>query len=261
MTSSGHEQHGGILPASVAVDEVRRVVSQDEQRPSRGDRAGGVAKRPGTTPRAAAGGRARSPGECCRLGLVLEDVRDDPVDLDAAALGEARALPERDVGEVDRRHRPAALREPDGVPPLTAGEVERPPGLEPADLGGEEPVRLGRPEELLPGVARVPVLPGEAGADGRRRSSRSGHLVNLPALLASRPNPGRERRTVAAEYRLLGPFEVLVDGRPVTLAGPPQRAMLVCPCAHPRRRDRGSVLDARGRRPPSRRARTSRTIS
>ena len=124
-----------------------------------------------------------------RLRLVLEDVRDDPVDVDATALGEARALPERDVREVDRRHRPAALGEPDGVPPLAAGEVERPPRLEPADLDGEEPVRLGGPEELLPGVARVPVLPGEPGADGRRRSPMLGHVVNLPAPLASRPIP------------------------------------------------------------------------
>ena len=37
---------------------------------------------------------------------------------------------------------------------------------------------------------------------------------------------------MAAEYRLLGPFEVLVDGRPVTLAGPRQRAVLVCLLAH-----------------------------
>jgi DNA-binding SARP family transcriptional activator len=37
---------------------------------------------------------------------------------------------------------------------------------------------------------------------------------------------------VAAEYRLLGPFEVLVDGRPVPLAGPRQRAVLVYLLAH-----------------------------
>ena len=37
---------------------------------------------------------------------------------------------------------------------------------------------------------------------------------------------------MAAEYRLLGPFEVLVDGRPVALAGPRQRAVLVCLLAH-----------------------------
>jgi DNA-binding SARP family transcriptional activator len=33
---------------------------------------------------------------------------------------------------------------------------------------------------------------------------------------------------VSVEYRLLGPLEVVVDGRPVTLAGPRQRAVLVC---------------------------------
>ena len=37
---------------------------------------------------------------------------------------------------------------------------------------------------------------------------------------------------MAAEYRLLGPFEVLVDGRLVTLAGPRQRAVLVYLLAH-----------------------------
>ena len=57
-----------------------------------------------------------------------------------------------------------------------------------------------------------------------------GHLVNLP-VLREPPDPG-ERRAVAAEYRLLGPFEVLVDGRLVTLAGPRQRAVLVCLLAH-----------------------------
>jgi DNA-binding SARP family transcriptional activator len=33
---------------------------------------------------------------------------------------------------------------------------------------------------------------------------------------------------VSVEYRLLGPLEVLVDGRHVTLAGPRQRAVLIC---------------------------------
>jgi DNA-binding SARP family transcriptional activator len=38
---------------------------------------------------------------------------------------------------------------------------------------------------------------------------------------------------VSVEYRLLGPLEVLVDGRQVTLAGPRQRAVLVCLLARP----------------------------
>jgi DNA-binding SARP family transcriptional activator len=38
---------------------------------------------------------------------------------------------------------------------------------------------------------------------------------------------------VRVEYRVLGPLEVLVDGRPVTLAGPLQRAVLVCLLAQP----------------------------
>jgi DNA-binding SARP family transcriptional activator len=38
---------------------------------------------------------------------------------------------------------------------------------------------------------------------------------------------------VSVEYRLLGPLEVLVDGRPVLLGGPRQRAVLVCLLAQP----------------------------
>ena len=176
------EQHGDILRAAVAVDEVRRVVPQDEQRPSRSDRAGGALQRPGELLVRKLQVEHRHEVERRLLRLVLEDVRDDPVDVDAATLGEARALPERDVREVDRRHRPAALGEPDGVPPLAAGEVERPPGLQPADLGGEEPVRLGRPDELLlRRVTRVPVLARERRRGPRTRTRLLGHSLNLPA--------------------------------------------------------------------------------
>src|SRR6478672_10712101 len=38
---------------------------------------------------------------------------------------------------------------------------------------------------------------------------------------------------MAIEYRLLGPLEVLVDGRPAKLAGPRQRAVLVCLLTRP----------------------------
>ncbi|HEY7730575.1 MAG TPA: BTAD domain-containing putative transcriptional regulator [Gaiellaceae bacterium] len=38
---------------------------------------------------------------------------------------------------------------------------------------------------------------------------------------------------MSVEYRLLGPLEVLVDGRQVTLAGPRQRAVLTCLLARP----------------------------
>ena len=116
--------------------------------------------------------------ERTRLELVFEDVRDDPFDVDAAARRELRRLREGDVGEVDARHPPAALREPDGVPPLAAGEVERAAGREAADLGGEEPVRVGAPDELLLRVARIPVLPGEAGPDGRLGATVLGHAAN-----------------------------------------------------------------------------------
>ena len=101
-----------------------------------------------------------------RLGLVLEDVRDDPVDLDAAARRKLGGLRERDVGEVDARNPPAALRQPHGVPSLAAREVERAARRETADLRGEATVRLGAPDERLLRVAGVPVLPGEARPDG-----------------------------------------------------------------------------------------------
>ena len=160
------------------------------------DRTGGAAQRPDELLVRELEVEHHDEVERWRLRLVLEDVRDDPVDVDAAALGEARALPERDVREVDRRHRPAALGEPDGVPALAAGDVERPPRLEPADLGGEEPVRLGRPQKLLLRVARVPVLAGEAGADRTRGPAVLGHARAPQAVPPpSRPSAARLSRT------------------------------------------------------------------
>ena len=142
--------------------------------------------------------------ECLRLRLVGEDVRQDPFDLDATARCELGRLRQRDVGEVDGRHAPAALDEPDGVPPLAAGDVERPAGLELTDLGGEQTVRLGGPEELLLRVARVPVLAREARADRIGWASLLGHgrTVDDEALHeASRRAGVRLESDTAATWR------------------------------------------------------------
>ena len=77
---------------------------------------------------------------------------------DAVALGPRARLRDRDLGVVDSGDVPAERREPDRVLALAAREVERPSGLEIADLGDEKAVRLGRPQVLDGGVLRVPVL-------------------------------------------------------------------------------------------------------
>src|SRR5690348_14322700 len=53
-------------------------------------------------------------------------------------------------------------------------------------------------------------------------------LSRTLVAVASAPTPASERPT----YRLLGPLEVVVDGRPVPLGGPKQRALLAMLLLH-----------------------------
>ena len=185
----GRVEDGGVLRPAVSLREVRRVVTQHEQRSAGRDGVRGRAHDPGEL-------RARQlqvehghQVEPAWLGVVLEDVGEHPLDLDAAALGQPLRLLQRDVREVDRRHPPAAAGEPHGVPPLAAGEVERASGREAAHLRCEEPVRLGRPDQLLLRVARVPVLAGEPGPDGRHGAPVLGHGADRSR--AGRASKGR----------------------------------------------------------------------
>ena len=91
-------------------------------------------------------------------GVYSSEIRDDPLCLHAARAGEPARLLEADLGEVDARHLPAALGQPDRVAALTAGDVERPPGRQRRRLLDEEPVSRARPDQLAAGVAPVPGL-------------------------------------------------------------------------------------------------------
>src|SRR5262249_25656719 len=93
-----------------------------------------------------------------RLRFVVVQVGDRPGDRDRMLGGELTALRYRDVREVDGANLPEQAREPDGVPALPAGEVERPPGPHAFDLLDQEPVGTDRPDELGPFVAAVPLL-------------------------------------------------------------------------------------------------------
>ena len=119
----GREENGRVLRAAVAVGEVRRVVAEDDERPSRRQRP----RQPSGEPRELVGGQ-------------LEVEHRDEVEDGAPARTRARrpaptpprrrgsrelgCLRQRDVREVDGGHLPAALGEPDGVPPFAARDVE-----------------------------------------------------------------------------------------------------------------------------------------
>ena len=119
------------------------------------------------------------------------------------ATARSRALRDRDLGVVDADDVPAERREPDRVLPLAACEVERAAGLEVADLGDEEPVRLRRPEVRDAGVARVPVLtPHAASASRRRDTSRRASARRAPR---PRGTGRRRRRTRRALRPPVGP--------------------------------------------------------
>ena len=76
------------------------------------------------------------------VGLEVEKIDGAKVDGDALARGARATLVDGHRREVDGDDVPPALREPDGVPALAAGEVERPPRREALRFAGEGSVRV-----------------------------------------------------------------------------------------------------------------------
>ena len=170
----------------MSLREVRRVVAQHEERAAGCDRAGG---RPNGLRQLDGGQLQVEHGdeiEPARLQLVLDHVAEHPIDGDAAARRELCRLRERDVREVDARHPPSVLREPDGISALPARDIERAAGPKALDLCGEQPIRLRRPEQLLLRVATVPVSTREARANGGCGATVLGHAPGHPQRVARR---------------------------------------------------------------------------
>ena len=111
-----------------------------------------------------------------RIGLVVEEVRADKLDVDSSSRGELPSVGDRDVGEVDSGDPPTASGEPDGVPALPAREIEGGSRGEIRGFGGEGPVRLRAPH-VLPvlrlGVLPIPLLTPHAASPSVRRRAAS----------------------------------------------------------------------------------------
>ena len=134
MMSCGRVEHGGVLRAAVAVVEVlacrgRRRSSVPAGRDGVGGRAHDLASvaRPGV-----AGRRSVTRSNALRLGPVIQQVGGDPLGCTPRSVASRPRLLDPGLREVDAGHLPAALREPDGVAALAAGEVKRPARRQPA---------------------------------------------------------------------------------------------------------------------------------
>ena len=226
----------------LAVREVGRVVAEHEERPARRQRVGGHAQ--GLRQLLVRELEVEDCDEIERVALrhVLEHVRDDPLDFDAAARGELLRLREGDVGEIDARRAPALLGQPDRVAPLAAGEIERAAGFEALDLRGEVAVRPRAPKKLGAGIARVPVLASEPLPHRRLR----------PLALGHRSLPEVSRRSAAASA-ISGTACSNPAARPSSAAAPRARNAR----RSPRRRPRPSTARAPG---TTRAAPTSRPL-
>jgi hypothetical protein len=91
-----------------------------------------------------------------RRGLVVEEIGEHPLHRDAALLGKPGRLVQPHWREVDARDLPAALRQPDGVASFTARDIQRRAGGKIFNLRGQEPIRLGRPNQLVAAIAAIP---------------------------------------------------------------------------------------------------------
>ena len=80
-----------------------------------------------------------------------------PLDLDARCLRRPAATLERHRRDVERRHAPAALREPHGIGALPAAHIQRAAGIEVLDLGDERAVGATAPDPVGAGIALVPL--------------------------------------------------------------------------------------------------------
>src|SRR5262245_20573438 len=148
-----------VLRATMAVRDVVDVMADDQQRPAGRKRGGRTLEQRAELIRRQVDVGEQDKVVAGRAGLVLPQVRLDPADAGQAAPGrQLGGLGQPGGREVDRGHLPAALGQPDGVPALTAAEVERPPGGQPGQLLDHETVGLRRPDQLRAGVQLVPLV-------------------------------------------------------------------------------------------------------
>lgn len=84
--------------------------------------------------------------------LPGEDVRDHELDVGRSGI----TARDGNLGEVDRRHPPATLTQPDSVPTLPTGEVHPCPRFRGPKTIGDEQVRPGGPEPVGRPVSLVP---------------------------------------------------------------------------------------------------------
>ena len=90
--------------------------------------------------------------------LVVEQVRQHPIDGNVAPRRELPSLVQAHGREVHRSDPPAPLSQPDCVSTFAAGEIESPPGWQATELMDHEPVRLHGPEELAVCVSAIPLI-------------------------------------------------------------------------------------------------------
>jgi hypothetical protein len=151
-------EHVGVLWPSVPTCQVLQVVGHDDERSPRGHGGSGRADRSGAS---GLGELKIKHGDevepILRWGPVLHG-RLDPGDLHAPQVGEPFGLGEADRREIDARHLPTLLRQPDRVAALATGKIYGPPGTKADNLSDEELVGRAGPHQLISAVALVPLL-------------------------------------------------------------------------------------------------------
>src|SRR5439155_1162985 len=146
------------------------------------------------------------------------------------------ADPEAAAGALPRRR----LRQQRGARPLRGVRVHRPhPRPRRRSASAQTRGRLPRPplgRRTHPLLAQpLPPHPHSLG-EARRHLPRhapprlrpdhlASHRLGAPIGIGSKP-PRRSAREVCMEFRILGPLEVIADGKPVELGAPKQRALL-----------------------------------
>ena len=93
----------------------------------------------------------------------VEQAGVNPFHIDVGLLGGCRCTLQRDVGYVDRRDPPASARQPYGVRPFAASNVEGGTGFEVAHFGDESAIRFTAPH--LFGLCVPPVPFGVVSTD------------------------------------------------------------------------------------------------
>src|SRR5581483_11753592 len=203
----GRVQHTAVGRAGCARAEVVDVVPEHEHPAARGER--GRRPREQLPPLRRREVQEEDDDEVVRRRLrpVAAHVRLHPVDVDAALAGRSAGERERRVREVDARHLPAALGQPERVPAGAAGEVERPAGRRLAELRRQDVARVVADvrRTLLPAAVPVLALHAEGIHDA------GGPMVHGSDRFRDRAEAGR---LLAERLGGLGGGDVVVLGLP-----------------------------------------------